>query len=87
MARIANEITGAAVEFEISIDNVDKPQSDYSAIDRRTRQFNADQTVWLTRAPTFAEKSRIFRNVIFVAGIDTIERLAVRVAFANHGLL
>ena len=76
MAQLAGERLGAPVEFEISILNVDKPPLDYLELDRRIKQFAADQTVWLTRAPTFVEKSRRFPGATFVVGADTLRRIA-----------
>ena len=36
----------------------------------------ADQPLWLTRAPTFVEKSLLFPGVTFIVGADTMERIA-----------
>jgi hypothetical protein len=74
MARIAAEITGLPVEYEISIRNVDKPALDFIEIASRARQF-AGATVWLTAAATFVEKLAIFPGARFVVGADTFLRL------------
>jgi nicotinic acid mononucleotide adenylyltransferase len=76
MAQLAEALLGRCVEFEISIRNVDKPPLDYSEIQQRLSQFGPDQTVWLTRAATFEEKSREFPGATFVVGADTIRRIA-----------
>ena len=76
MARIAQELLGVPVEFETSVLNVDKPPLDYYEIQRRTSQFGADQTLWLTRASRFTEKARLFSGATFVVGVDTIRRIA-----------
>jgi nicotinamide mononucleotide (NMN) deamidase PncC len=76
MAQIAEEILGVPVEFEISITNVEKPPLDYFEIDRRVRQFEGEQSVWLSRATRFVEKSRLFPGATFVVGIDTLRRIA-----------
>jgi nicotinamide mononucleotide (NMN) deamidase PncC len=76
MAEIARELLGEPVDFEISILNVDKPPLDYYEIERRTGQLPADETVWITRLPTFEEKSRAFPGVTFVVGTDTLRRIA-----------
>jgi nicotinamide mononucleotide (NMN) deamidase PncC len=76
MAAVAAQLLGAAVEFEITIINADKPALDYLEIDSRVRQFGADEPVWLSRAATFVEKSFLFPQVTFVVGADTIERIA-----------
>jgi nicotinamide mononucleotide (NMN) deamidase PncC len=76
MAAVAAQLLGAAVEFEISIINADKPALDYLEIDSRARQFGAEEPVWLSRAATFVEKSFLFPQVTFVVGADTIQRIA-----------
>ena len=50
MAEVAQAILGVPVALEVSIINVDKPPLDYAEIERRLRQFPAEQPVWLTRA-------------------------------------
>lgn len=76
MAEVARLRLNAPVEFELSIENVDKPPLDYLEIERRTRQFtDQDQAIWLTRAPTFVEKSRLFPGATFIVGADTIDRI------------
>jgi hypothetical protein len=76
MAAIAGELLGTAAEFEMSIDNVDKPTLDYIEIESRLAQFAPDQVVWLTRAATFLAKARLFRGAVFVVGADTLARIA-----------
>ena len=76
MAEKASQLLGGPVAFEISVANVDKPPLDFIEIDERLLQFDADQNVWLTRAPTFAEKALLFPGVTFVVGADTLERIA-----------
>ena len=76
MARIAKERLGLPIEFELSIHNVDKPPLDYLEIRDRAEQFDQNETLWLTRAPTFEEKSRIFSEATFIVGADTIARIA-----------
>ena len=76
MAKIAAEILGVPVDFEISILNVDKPPLDYFQIAHRLGQFDPAQKVWLTRSPTFEEKSRQFPGATFVVGADTLSRIA-----------
>ncbi len=77
MAKTASQLLGVPIEFEISIANVDKPALDFIEIDERLKQFTADETVWLTRAPTFAEKAALFPGVTFIVGADTLERIAL----------
>ncbi len=65
---------GDAVDFELSVSNVDKSTLDASEIMRRLNQFG-DHRVWLTQAPTFAEKAQLFPGASFLLGADTATRL------------
>lgn len=76
IAELARESYGLAVEYEMSIENPDKPPLDYYDIRRRTDQFAPGETVWLSRAPTFAEKADLFPGVTFLVGTDTLRRIA-----------
>ena len=76
MAKLAQQIMSNEVEFEIAINNVDKSLLDYTEIDRRIQQIIPRHGVWLTRATTFVDKSRIFPDAIFLVGADTIQRIA-----------
>ncbi len=75
MIEVAREIAGGPIACEISIENVDKPPLDYWEIDRRLGQFDAEQPVWLSRAATFVEKSRLFPGATFLVGTDTMRRI------------
>ena len=87
MAEIAGEILGAAVEFELSICNVDKVPLDREEVVRRAGQFPTEAVVWVTRAATFVEKARWFPGCVFVVGADTIRRIADSRYYANHPAL
>lgn len=76
MVRIAEKMFGREVEFEISILNPDKAPIDYCEMKRRVTQFGSDRTVWLTRTPTFVEKTRLFPGAFFLVGSDTLRRIA-----------
>ena len=76
MAKLAQQIMSNEVEFEIAINNVDKSLLDYTEIDQRIQQIIPRHGVWLTRATTFVDKSRIFPDAIFLVGADTIQRIA-----------
>lgn len=76
MAEVAAEMLAQPVQWEISILNVDKPPLDYLEIQQRLAQFAPEQEVWLTRAATFDEKSRLFPAATFVVGVDTLQRIA-----------
>lgn len=75
LARIASEIVGAPVAFELSVTNADKAPLRAVDIRRRLEQFDGLGTVELTRAPTFREKARVLPGVTFVVGVDTAERI------------
>jgi nicotinamide mononucleotide (NMN) deamidase PncC len=75
LAQIAEEIRQQPLAFEISVTNVDKPPLASDAVRHRLTQFAWKSAVELTRAPTFAEKVRLFPNTTFVIGADTAERL------------
>jgi nicotinamide mononucleotide (NMN) deamidase PncC len=76
MARIARQRLDLPIEFELSMHNVDKPPLDYLEMNERAEQFGTDETLWLTRAPTFEEKCRLFPDATFIVGADTIARIA-----------
>lgn len=75
MARLAEEIAERPVEWELSVDNVDKPMLDYIEISQRVSQFDG-RTLWLSRAATFVEKIELFPESTFIMGADTYLRLA-----------
>jgi nicotinamide mononucleotide (NMN) deamidase PncC len=75
LARVAAELRQQPLAFEISVTNVDKPPLAGATVRRRLAQFAWQSPVELTRAPTFAEKSRLFPGTTFVVGADTAERL------------
>ena len=74
--RLAVQRLESPVHFELSIRNVDKPAMPQAEIMRRVSQFPASETVWVTNAPTFAEKADLFPKVCFLVGADTIQRIA-----------
>ena len=74
MMAYAEQKLGLAGAFELSIENVDKPLLDYIEIHARLQQFR--HPVWLTRLPTFVEKAEYFPGTTFVAGMDTLVRIA-----------
>ena len=75
LSKLASDILGAPVAFEISVTNVDKPPLQADEIKKRVSQFERSETVILTCAPLFAEKSGIFQNSTFIIGNDTALRL------------
>ena len=83
MLTVAREVLQHPVDLEISIENVDKPDLSAAEIAQRVNHFPAEQIVWVTRAATFAEKSRLFPDCTFVVGVDTIQRLAAAKYYRN----
>jgi hypothetical protein len=78
MAEIAESKARAAVTWELSITNVDKPPLDYMTIAERVealRSADPHRLFALTRAPTFQEKAELFPGAMFVVGVDTIVRI------------
>lgn len=75
LARLAAEVTGFALSFELSVTNVDKPPLSAPEVTARLRQFAGHAPVELTRAPTFAGKAAVLPGVTFVVGADTARRL------------
>jgi hypothetical protein len=75
LADTAACMVGAKAAFELSITNVDKPPLAAEEIRRRAAQFTWRAPLWLTRAPTFVEKSALFPGVCFIVGADTALRL------------
>lgn len=76
MVEIGQEILGLPVVLELSIENADKPPLDYLQIERRLDQFDSNRPIWLTRLPTFEEKSARFPGRTFLVGVDTLRRIA-----------
>jgi hypothetical protein len=66
---------GPGGAFELSVTNVEKPPLSDDEIARRAAAFAGYQPLWLTRAPTFAEKARLFPGAVFVVGADTAARI------------
>lgn len=75
LAEVAARRTGRVPAFELSVTNVDKPPLADAEVRRRIAQFTWRAPLWLTRAPTFVEKSLLFPSVVFVVGADTAIRL------------
>jgi nicotinic acid mononucleotide adenylyltransferase len=85
MAEIASRRLGVPVEFELSIENVEKPLPDYTEIAQRVAQFSEKHLpLWLTRAPTFEQKSALFPGAVFIVGADTIVRIGQPRYYGNN---
>lgn len=84
IADLAGQRLGRPVEFEVSITNVDKPPLDYIEMAGRNAEFEPDETLWFTSAPTFVEKAKCFPGSTFVVGADTLVRIADERYYASH---
>ncbi|MEC9091159.1 MAG: hypothetical protein VX438_00535 [Planctomycetota bacterium] len=74
MAQVYQKVYGEGVDYELSITNPDKPPLDFLSLQRRIAKFE-NESLWITRAPTFAEKAVCFPNHHFLVGADTIQRI------------
>jgi hypothetical protein len=75
LAAVARGLLGVPVAFELSVTNADKPPLTFEVVEQRRRQFAWKAPLWLTNAPTFAEKATLFPGTTFVVGTDTAERI------------
>ncbi len=75
LAAAAARRVGGPVHFELSAANVDKPDLPAAEVGRRVAQFAGVGPVWVTWAPTFAEKAVLVPGVAFVVGFDTAVRV------------
>jgi hypothetical protein len=75
LARVAEEMLGRAISFELAAVNVDKPSLSPHAVLDRVAQFAGRWTVYASSAPTFLEKARLFPGATFVIGYDTAVRV------------
>lgn len=65
-------------EFEICMENVDKPKMDLISLEERLgsiRRVALRGRVHITNASTFVEKSKLFHHSTFVIGYDTAARI------------
>jgi hypothetical protein len=85
LSTVAADLLKVPVGFELCVCNVDKPPLDASEISDRLEQFAGRAPVWLTRAPTFAEKALLFPGAVFVVGADTAERILALRYYAAAG--
>jgi hypothetical protein len=75
LGEVAAQLLGAPAAFELSVVNADKPALAHEEVRRRLSQFTWRAPVWLTRAPTFAEKAELAPRAVFVVGADTAARI------------
>ncbi|RME79252.1 MAG: hypothetical protein D6784_01050 [Chloroflexi bacterium] len=75
LARVAGDLLGQEVYFELPLINADKAPISPQEARRRTAQFAGYAPVILTRLPLFSQKAQIFPHSVFILGVDTVERL------------
>lgn len=75
LAKTAASLQGMPIAFEISAFNVDKPPLGQPLILERLAQFAGRWPIYITNAPTFLEKARLFPGCTFVVGVDTAVRI------------
>ena len=75
MEKIAKDMTGSKVYFEVCIQNVDKPPMSYKHVKDTLDQFEQSDCWVLTKAGKFPEKAEIFKGCTFVIGADTLLRM------------
>jgi nicotinic acid mononucleotide adenylyltransferase len=71
--------------FEISIENVDKPDLPREELEQRLAQFRGSYDVAATRTRLFTEKAAALPGAWFVLGFDTAERLLDDRYYADDG--
>jgi nicotinamide mononucleotide (NMN) deamidase PncC len=75
LAAVAAQLVDRPAAFEMTVVNADKPPLADEEVRRRAEQFTWRAPLWLTHAPTFPEKARLFPGAVFVVGADTAERI------------
>lgn len=87
LAAVAQRLLHLPVAFELSVRNVDKPELPLDEVQRRLGQFQWLADLWITRAPTFVEKSALFPGATFLVGADTAERIVSPRYYADRAEL
>ena len=76
MAEAASRLTGLPCAYETSLFHPEKPPLDFIAIRSRLNGFEGRAgRLYLTNAPTYVEKARLFPGCTFVVGHDTALRI------------
>jgi len=75
LAQTVEKLSGREANFEISIQNVDKPDIAPSELEKRLGGMRGYFPIILTRCPRFFDKAQLFVDPHFVVGYDTAERL------------
>jgi hypothetical protein len=75
LAEVASRRLGCPCWFELTVVNADKPPLPEEEVRARLAQFTWRAPIYLTRAPTFAEKATLFPGAVFLVGADTAARI------------
>ena len=75
LARIAGDLLGKDVAFELSVMNADKPPLPEEIALDRIAQFAGRYAIFAANAPTFIEKACLYPGTTFVVGYDTAARI------------
>ena len=70
LAAVAEKMVGGPAAFELTVLNADKAPLPPDEVRRRLPQFAWRAPLWLTRAPTFAEKALLFMPGQLAEGIE-----------------
>jgi len=83
LAEAASQRLNCEVHFELTLRNADKPLLTIDDARRRMRQFLGVKPLWLTMAPTFAERARLLPDTTWIVGADTAERIVQARFYGN----
>lgn len=75
LAQAASDFMGKPIAFELAVFNADKPTVSQREAAGRLAQFAGRHPVYLSNAPTFVEKVRLYGATTFVVGFDTATRI------------
>jgi hypothetical protein len=75
MAQAVTQLLGRPVAFELSAVNVDKPPLPATTMLDRIAQFAGRYAVFVSNAPTYLLKARLYPGCTFVVGYDTAVRI------------
>ena len=84
MVRFGREHLSGEVHYELSVENVDKPDLTQDDCISRLLSICLDGSIVLSRAPTFLSKARLLGKVCFLVGADTIGRIAETRYYADE---
>ncbi len=76
MAEFVQRSTNHKVHFELSVENVDKPELSEVECIERLLPICITRDLIISRAATFREKVELVGGVCFLVGVDTIVRIA-----------